>query len=622
MFDKLFTYHSPHPEWQVYIIMGVGIFLVLLAVWFMYRNPRRWWLRLPLYLLAILSLVIIGLAPETSQSLGTKKAILATAGTSPLLLDSLQKTLQEEALIYTLTDSSVNETHITIPNLAHLASLRQDIDTLWIMGNGLTNDELPYLQHFNTQLVLNAPPTGIQQINWTRHLQEGETLVVEGRFLNQEKEAITLQLEGLGETLESLSIAPNKSQTFRFKTPIKVAGNYLFSLSYSLEEGNIQKEQIPFIVYPLKKDKQILILLNQPSFETRFLKKHLAEKGYPVAIQSQISKEQFHSEYLNLQQSGKFLLNAESIAPFNLIILDYLRAQQLNQQDLSILKNHINETGAAVLTLVDEQALAKEGNPSWLVRFPNQKSFRSNGQEALLQIPATKYPIELPVYQIAAGFNVTPISTTQKGQAIVAMRQYGLGKYAVSFLGNSYLWKLKGYNEDYALFWDTVLEALESHYSNTSQWHIQEPFPLAQRAIHFKVQNEALKMPELWLFDGTQTSKTLPLAQSVDQKSWTGKTWLEKVGWHQLQHNNGSYPFYVYPTDAWSNYYTQQKIAHTIQAQQALKQKNTSNPSLQIPTYTRPISLFFWYILFVFTLFLLWIIAKFQSFDVSSRRIN
>lgn len=611
---SFYKYTFPLEAWQFYLVIGLGILMLLLAIWLIFqrKTKRRAWLRFPLYAAVILGLVIIGLQPQEKLPPPTQKdAILLTKQPSPSIFQQLIDSLGASTTIYTL-DSSLNLSDKAewIPNIDYLVAQNPTIHQLHLLGNGLPTHALGHLDRFNMVNHLNVPPSAFGEVYWNRQFRQGDTLFVEGTYYLEAEAKKQIQLKGAGRLIGQKSLKKGKN-AFQFKTNIKESGRYAFDLELVEKQKVIQKESIPFTVYPLPK-RNVLILLSQPSFESKFLKKWLAENDYGVAIRAQISKEKYRDEWINVERYPLSYVSKELLERFDVVMLDHQILLQLSEPEQGHLKTAVQNNALAVWSWLDEDLLDKDQKQAFFHPFtyPERSIEPKSKQQLYWKNQLSRPSLPISARSIKAGFNTEEMVKTASFHTQIAWKRAGLGKIANSLLGKTYLWQLQGESTAYAALWKYCLNELRSIYEEPNNWQIKENLPIAGQSLHFqyfspqkKLQIDGISPKQVW--------ENIPLAYTTSSGIYSGSIRLYEGGWHQLKAGNIRYDYYVYAADSWANKQIRQQVLTNQQALQKKHRTKLVEQSNQQKTRFRTIDLFWFYVLVVGGLFLLWAEAKF-----------
>jgi hypothetical protein len=281
-----------------YIAILTGL---LLMAFLIYKEVRRanqarltWRILASILAVVCFVLLIVPIKYETHVQQNADEVILLTQGTN---LDSVAKLKGKK---YALPSVDLKNTKaIAIPNLSYFLKSNPNIQKLKIYGYGLSAAELEDLKGYQIVFHPSTNPSGIISANWPAKLKTSESLQVQGTYQNSGSETVKLLLKGLGKTVDSISIEAKSNKSFSFKTNPKQTGKAVYELIALQKKDTLAKEPVPVQVgdqAPMK----VLILASFPDFEYKFLKNWLYENQYPLAFRSQISKNKYASDFLNM----------------------------------------------------------------------------------------------------------------------------------------------------------------------------------------------------------------------------------------------------------------------------------------------------------------------------------
>ena len=640
-------------ELTTYSILGISFFLLFLAIFFIYRQKNNksltfLFFRLFSYIIAIISLALAGLQPQIQTSLIVEKSaivlnnpnnldslaqIVANSKTSPTFF-SIQTAHQKTNNSF--TDSLQGFEIRPIPNLSYLAKQKETnskFSSLLLIGDGLETHELGLLDSFpQVHLRPNALPHGIHNIAWQRHLQVGETLLLQGKFYHENaKQAYKMVLKGFGQTLDSIFILPKKNiafSSFQLQHNSKQAGKQVFQLLVKNEsDETISQNDIPFISQK-QNINNILILSSEPSFEIKFLKNFLAKNNFGVAVRQKISREIFKTDFLNLDTEKDLNnLSYRLLNSFDCLILDIATLKNLSAAETKNLQNACQNQGLSVLLLLNDSFVKEAFSyTNFLAKHNLFKGFELEKNSLFTQTKIALQETEKPAnyilnainlkYYIAAKAKQKAVFQTTEKQAVLAFQQLGLGKISISSVPKTYLWPLSGDETNYEKFWHTALENLFINFANSSDFVLKEQLPIVDFPLHFRYQNKLKNDVVVWQNTAGENFE-LASSELIDQTAFVGKFWPKQVGWHRLFLKNKTsekLDFYVYPHTNWNTYNIAKKTKKThsylVDNQSFAK---GSLKSILEEEKLRVIPLFWFYIAFFISISALWISEKFNT---------
>ncbi len=618
------TLHFPHPQWQITGILLLGALLLLVGWFYTFKSPKNTWrkvLQLILHSLAVVSLVLLGLQPQTSYYTPTHEIVLLTSAPHPDTLTNVLKNLPDNTPIYAFNDTRIrlkNKTIKTIPNLAAL-STDKNIARIQLLGNGLPQKDLHLLHNFKVEAHLNPPPQGISALNWQRHLQVGDELVVQGTYrntnINNPNETIKLRLNGAAGLIDSITIKQKGLVPFTLKTKIKQAGKWVFQVE---DLSNKTDKAIPFTAYQTDKDK-ILIISSQPVFELKFLKNWLAKQNYGVTIQNTISKDKHKTEFLNMPSSDINALNQSLFRQYQLLIITQSSLYRLSSAEQAALAKTMRQNGMSVLVLLTDEFLLSPPKDNALIKqFSYERNSSSTkkispqwqGGSLSIAIEPSKFVIN------TKRFGVQSFIDTPSGKSLAAYKYQGLGKLGVSLVRKSQLWVLTGNKTAYSDFWQHSLQSLLTNYAPSNNWRMEPTLPYVHQPVKVQWLGNADKnnVEINWLNLNNKTEITLPLAANPKQAAYESRFWPTATGWHQLScsEEKQPYTFYVFDEKNWECINSSKRISQTQRYLNANNHTNQATINKQHTTSKnyKNLPLMWFYLAFLTSIALLWIENK------------
>lgn len=582
-----------------YIAILVG--LVLLA-FLLYKEVSRtnkerlvWRILANIIAVSCFVLLIIPIRYKTYVPQNTDEIILFTAGTHP---DSIVGLKGKK---YALSSAALKNTKaINIPDLSYFLQSNPNIRKLNLFGYGLNPSELALLRGYQVTFHPAAHPTGIIAVNWPGKLKTTEFLLVQGTYQNPGSEKVKLLLKGLGKTLDSIVIDAKSSKTFSFKTTPKQTGKAVYELISLQKNDTLAKEPVPVQVgdqTPMK----VLIMASFPDFEYKFLKNWLYENQYPLAFRSQISKNKYAFDFLNLDSVSLHRINTASLKNFDMLIID--------EEELAAI-------GPDERSSID---LAVKNGLGLLIRVANLKASTTlSGRFSRSESPVLKgKPLNLKLTEDHFKFNALPIEqglflrpnpTDQplvadaNGKTVVNSNINGFGKVLVSTLSSTYQWLLAGQKNDYATYWSELLANAARKRNDMLRIDIIPQFPVINQKMSIIADLTASdQIPTL------KIDKTLlpPRQNMVLPFQWDAFYWPQKAGWTNLKVNQTPEPIYIYKKTEWQAIKNQQKLDET---RQFINNFNTTARKSMVTDIVleKEVSIWWFFIGFLFATSFLW----------------
>jgi hypothetical protein len=551
------------------ILVGLGLLAFLLYKEVLRVNKARliWRILANIIAVSCFVLLIVPIRYQTHVAQNTDEVILLTEGAHP---DSVAG-LKGKKYAFSSVELANNRA-INIPDLAYFLKSNPNIRKLSLYGYGLNTAELTLLKGYHLTFHPAANPTGIITADWPDKLRTTELWQVQGTYQNPGNEMVKLLFKGLGKTIDSIEIGSKSIKAFSFKTTPKQTGKAVYELISLQKNDTLAKEPVPVQVAdqaPMK----VLILASFPDFEYKFLKNWLYENQYPLAFRSQISKNKYAFDFLNLDSVSLNKISTSSLKNFDVLIID--------EEELAAISP-------------DERAsidLAVKNGLGLLIRVANLKpSTTISGRFSRLESPVLKgKPLHLKLTEDQFKFNALPIEQglflkpdqtdeplifDSNGNAIVNSTINGYGKILISTLSSSYHWLLAGQKNDYTTYWSKLLTDAGRKRNDMLNVNIIPQFPVINQKMRIIADLAASHQVPILQMDSILIS---PRQNMVLPFQWDAFYWPRKPGWTNLEVNQTIEPVYIYKKTEWQAFKNQQKLDETSQFIKNLQTTESKN---------------------------------------------
>ena len=547
-------------------------------------GTSRFWLKISLIIIALLALMLMALQPALMVNKKSKNLIIVTQNYKANQLDSLKIRHKKVKPLKYVPNSSIFEANAAI-------------DSVFILGQGIEPYDLWQLKDKTVVYLGNYLPSGIIKYHYKSKNREGEALEFKGVY-EQPKNGRHLILQGPGKRrLDSVKLKTLDKQSFQLATPLKAAGKYVYKLIEEDSNGQLIALN-PIPVEVIKRDVLKIMLINEfPSFESKYLKNYLAEKGHEVLVRSKITKARYKYEYFNTKKRSIGGFTTSNLKDYDLIIIDANALKNLDKASNKALENAVSDVGLGVLI---------QANPSFfrtsnrLARF----DFKQDNKTSTALKNASKIRIEKQPYRFNNEFTLETLLQSDANHILAAYKQLGNGRVGTTVLGNTYALVLKGQTEQYAKLWTRIIEGLSKRVNPKINWvstinlaTVDIPFP-------FKLRTLTAKIPEV----KTDQNYRIALKNTIDlPKVWQGVTYPLTSGWHTLKEKQDSslvFNYYVQDTLAWRAKAVYDKIVENKRFY------NNANPK-KTPLYSlKTINPLWFFSLFLISMGLLWLLPK------------
>lgn len=578
------VFHSIFPVWAV---LSVAVLLTAVFIWKEIKRKHRFLaLRIVAQIILILSLTLLFLRPSVKTTKTVGSALLLTPGYDKGKADSLVE-LYGLRVIRTDDASAYRKAKV----LASWHLLQDDAaDIRFVLGEGIpayVHDEFDL--HF--EYLQGEKPDGITRIS-TLSLKSNQFNVIQGE-VNYASPPATLHLLGPAGIEDSISIK-EKHTSFSLSTFTKQPGKFLYQARLLKDGKIVMNDPLPLEVMPERK-LNVLFLQQYPSFETRYLKNYLGEKGHRVIMRYQVSKSSYRYEYANTEKQLLPRLNAALLNKQDLLIATPDVLKSLSPSEMQLI-NTASSEGLGIILLIYQPVKGMQG----LLPYPlipvqtDTVSLTSAQWKGRITLPAT-------ALLIAAAPSLQTIFSDNSNGLLSGYFYHGAGKTGFQLLNETYRLPLEGRAREYAQIWSPLIENTSRKQSEKFKVNIRSPFPYFQdQPVHFQII-AAAEAPIVH-FD----SMRIPLKEDVTvNQLWHGTIWPDHPGWHQLTLQDSShFNFYVSGANEWNalnltNQALQNKISSTY--------GETQNK--EISDY-QPVSPLLFFLLFVLASGALWLLAK------------
>ncbi|WP_026838180.1 hypothetical protein [Gillisia sp. JM1] len=582
MIDR-FTFLNDTWSWPV--LLGAAVLFVV----FIWKESSqfssiRFYIKVVVAFLAILSLAMIALRPALLNTENSGNLIILTENYTQTSLDSLKKEQENiKVLNYTLDTPIIKELVGT--------------DSVFILGHGIKSYDLWQLEGKSVKYLEGAPLSGIIKFNYDLEQAVGDKTLFKGLYSNP-TQGNRLVLEGAGrQVLDSVILLKKTEQQFSLNTDLKSAGNFIFRITEKDSLGNlISSNPIPLKVAE-KEALNILMINGFPTFETKYLKNFLAEMDHKVIVRSQVTKGKYKYEYFNAERSTIGNISEKLLESYDLLIIDFNSFKTLSTSQKNAIEKSVRDYGLGVFIQPDVSLF---GSSSGLASFDYTQD---NSKETMLNgnLQVTKYP-----FTFKQSLTLEPI-LKPGNQILSAYKRIGQGKVGSSVLENTFELLLDGNTSAYQQLWTKIINALSKSAVASTEWSSQSKMGFPNEPFQFRVRTIE-KAPIVLNSEKTE----MALRQEFDiPKLWTGTTYPKQSGWHKLslqQDSTGVYNYYVYNIEDWETLNSYERIQQNLRVSNSAGATNTKN------TNSIPITLLYFYLVFLISIGILWLEPKLRSY--------
>lgn len=579
---------------------------LLLLAFLIYKEISRankarlgWRIFANLVAVASFVLLIIPVKYEILSKQNANEIMLLTKGVNP---DSILKLKGEK---YVLASAGIKNIKATsIEDLPYFLATHPDVRKLNVYGYGLSEDDLKKLEGYEFNFYPAASPNGIISVNWKNKVKSTEKLIVQGTFQNTGNETVRLLLKGLGNTVDSIMIKAKSNQPFSFKNQPKQIGKAIYQLIALQGKDTLAKEPVPFIVAE-EKPMKVLILASFPDFEYKFLKQWLFENQYPLAFRSQISKNKYSTDFLNIDNLSLDNINVNLLRKFDVLIVDEEELAALTTDERAAIDNAVNGGLGLFIRISGPKPLTLLSSAFGRFEVPVSK-----GKQLNLAIKDENYTFsKLPLGQtlfLRTSQNDQALVADLAGKVLVNSSIKGSGKILISSLGSTFNWLLSGKKNDYTTYWSEILSKAARKKFETQSVKITPQFPAVNEKARFIVDLSASgKIPVLKI-----DSLKLAPQQNIELPfEWDTVFWPAQNGWNNLNVNQSAESFFVYQKEDWQALKNQLTINFTLRFLGKSKNQGTKNSASAI-ILQEEVSIWWFLAGFLFASAFLWLESR------------
>jgi hypothetical protein len=397
---------------------------------------------------------------------------------------------------------------------------------------------------------------GFLDIHWRERLYSGQPLIIQGRFMNDHNQGITIRLNAFGISLDSVNCPSGKEQSFTLQTIPKQTGKSVYQIVVSQGKNVLETEPLPVAVQP-QYVFNMLILSSYPDFENKFLDRWLNENHMAVARRTRISRDRFEKTFINRPPIEFNRLNDSLLQQFDWMMCDVSAFATLSDAEQNSIRRQVSENGMGLMIRVDTSLKKKMFfDPT----FPcHHFSAKANEQLRLLIHDSSRsiaYSENKDGIEIRFQPGTQPLIKDNMGRVRVSSQLYGNGKVACTTLANTFEWTLGGKELDFGWFWTYLIQKTAKHKPDFLQAWVEEPFPVKDRPVHITLDAATVDPPQPKV-----GATPFYLRQQKNLPSlWNGIYWPKQSGWQPALHAGNRYKeWYVFDTKDWAPFTTPEK---------------------------------------------------------------
>jgi hypothetical protein len=533
-------------EFNLIIILVCSAFAGFLIFKEFKRNDKPkliWRLVASILMVACFALIIIPISYSVKKQEPMGVLNLLTAGNASDTIAAIKDTKYD--LDSTLFPIRKNQKIEHIVDLAYYLKEHPTIKKINIYGYGLSENELNTLKDKQISFHPANLPSGIISASWQNKLKASESLKVQGVYQNGSNETVKLKLYGMGTGLDSVSVKPNTPFNFSLINKPKQIGKAVFSLIALQGNDTLSVEPVPFEVEN-KQPINVLILASFPDFEYKFLKKWLYENHYAVAVRSQISKNKYSTDFLNMKAVNINQLNQALLKNMDLVVIDEEELAAIPATDRVSIYNAVDNGMGLIIRVTNPKPQGNAQNFNQYEVLPTvEKPLSLKSSDNLkfsdLSFKQTSF--------LKSGANYQPLITDETGKVVVNSRLSGMGKILTSTFSSTYQWQLAGKPFDYSSFWSLLFaKSLRKKIENQS-FTLVPQFPSVDEKTRLILSLVDNKVPSISI----ESVKISPRQNMEIPSEWDGLYWPKNFGWQRLSINQKTENIYFYKKTDWKD---------------------------------------------------------------------
>ncbi|MFQ5526171.1 MAG: hypothetical protein ACE5GX_07900 [Thermoanaerobaculia bacterium] len=531
------------------IVAATLAFVILMAV--ILRERRLGWpsWRTWVWALALLSLWLLFAGLRVPGAVRPTEAVLLTDGADPI--DPSLERENDPGLRFSLA-TDPRPGYQAIPDASFLARDHPEIEELEIVGDGLDPWELERLP-FGVRSTTPARGSYLWA-QWPRTIALGQELELRIRLEGDEPPAA---VRLIGPTGDGPGVdLTGRSKAVRLEVRPKRAGRHLYRLELLDTRNQVVSAEPVGVSVVEPPRRRILWLQASPTFEVRHVKNWLAESGSELTVRTRLSRDRFRTEFVNADSARFGGLRRDSLAGFDLVILDRRTLVAMGKSERTQLLTAVAEDSVGVLALLPGGDVGGLGGPFGgldvaAIRDVDELSARLRWAGKSLE-PA----LRIAAREIRAGGASQPIVRDSAGRVLASKISLGRGFIGVSLLSDTHRWVLEGESMAFHSLWSRLIEEL-ARADNSEFWRLPDEPILVDRPLEvgLHVPARRLALPRVKLEDSIGSVSVAVRQDVVDPNRWTLRLWPRVSGWHRLRADDGADTwFHVADRDQWARW--------------------------------------------------------------------
>jgi len=479
------------------------------------------------------------------------RTILLIIGLSGLFLLYSRPTLTthidaQNAILITHHAQVINNDHNNYHNIHDFLNDDLNIDTIIIIGDGLSKEDLLLVDSFNIKFIPGEKQKGFIKLH-VPVIKEKETWTLRGKINQTNTQRISVEKSN-GEIQETTT---DEDGNFSMKLKSKHAGHFSYKVNAHYLDSTII-ETFPIHVLP-SKNWSLLALSAAPSFELNYLKNYWVSLGNGFSLRQKVSDLRYKETFLINAKMDLDVLNRITLSKFNFLMIDASTWNILKSEEQNLTLSFVANGRLGLLFFGlqkgDEVNKIKNFN---VVNEEEEVLDKNNG-------------IKLSQINVPEGFR----KIESQGLTSAATRSYGLGSIAIMVVNDTYRYILGDQNVAYQNTWAEIFSSL---------------FIAPSENITFRTN--------AWNWENERTDINIYSQKNINQKGLlNSKTNIDiyktmglegiyhthikptAAGWNtfQLNDHKKTHHFFVHPTNSWQA--MKQSHLHNLNIKEAAREK-------------------------------------------------
>jgi hypothetical protein len=376
---------------------------------------------------------------------------------------------------------------------------------------------------------------------------------------------------------------------FRVTATPRAAGRHL----YVLASDGAAPETLGVHVSP-PAPPRVLVVAAAPSFETRALRDWLAGAGGIVAVRAAVSRDRWHTEFVNREATALVPLSARVLAQFDVVVTDDRTLADLPVPERAALERAVRESGLGLVvasSLIPHPPSLTRG----FVTSPIPDLGARSVRPVLAGAPTPRVAVPAAAAALEDRFAVETVVRDATGVGIVQAAPRGAGTIALSLVDGTSRWLRAGEPEVYAAFWTRVLRRAAR---GAVVWRAADAPHAVDRPV--RLSGTAGDAAVIVTAPSGARDSVYVVPDPLDPTRAHGTYWPREPGWHDV----AGAAFHVRGPDAWAGVAAAARLAATARA---VARAPLPGPRSGPPGHERrPLPLGWAFVLFVLATGYLW----------------